>query len=117
MPESTYGLQLFGLWLCMWQLTQAGAGAKSQTICVTDALALPLMLLLLLLQAAREATLSKFSTLPSGVLLCTDVAARGLDIPDVAWIVQYDPPQVGHYLSGVVCITYGLYGACMHPAV
>eukprot|EP00955_Chlamydomonas_euryale_P060925 357855-Chlamydomonas_euryale.AAC.2 len=29
----------------------------------------------------------------SGVLLCTDVAARGLDIPDVAWIVQVDPPQ------------------------
>jgi superfamily II DNA/RNA helicase len=48
----------------------------------------------LLTQAAREATLSKFSSLPAGVLLCTDVAARGLDIPDVAWIVQYDMPQV-----------------------
>ena len=29
-----------------------------------------------------------------GVLLCTDVAARGLDIPDVHWILQLDPPQV-----------------------
>lgn len=46
------------------------------------------------LQAAREATLTKFSGLPAGVLLCTDVAARGLDIPDVSWIVQYDMPQV-----------------------
>lgn len=30
----------------------------------------------------------------AGVLLCTDLAARGLDIPDVHWIVQFDPPQV-----------------------
>ncbi|ESL12059.1 ATP-dependent DEAD/H RNA helicase [Trypanosoma rangeli SC58] len=29
---------------------------------------------------------------PKGVLLCTDVAARGLDMPRVDWIVHYDPP-------------------------
>lgn len=27
-----------------------------------------------------------------GILFCTDVAARGLDMPDINWIVHYDPP-------------------------
>ena len=29
----------------------------------------------------------------SSVLVCTDVAARGLNLPYVDWIVQYDPPS------------------------
>uniref|UniRef100_A0A2P2JDF7 ATP-dependent RNA helicase n=1 Tax=Rhizophora mucronata TaxID=61149 RepID=A0A2P2JDF7_RHIMU len=44
-------------------------------------------------QTAREKALASFTSLTSGVLLCTDVAARGLDIPGVDCIVQYDPPQ------------------------
>ncbi|GJY25278.1 DEAD-box ATP-dependent RNA helicase 18, partial [Tanacetum coccineum] len=44
-------------------------------------------------QSAREKALATFTSLLDGILLCTDVAARGLDIPGVDCIVQYDPPQ------------------------
>ncbi|GAY40498.1 hypothetical protein CUMW_052370 [Citrus unshiu] len=44
-------------------------------------------------QTAWEKALASFTSLSSGILLCTDVAARGLDIPGVDCIVQYDPPQ------------------------
>lgn len=44
-------------------------------------------------QSAREKALESFSGGSAGVLLATDVAARGLDIPGVEWILQYDPPQ------------------------
>lgn len=44
-------------------------------------------------QQKRTATFFEFSNAPAGVLLCTDVAARGLDIPAVDWIIQFDPPD------------------------
>ena len=42
-------------------------------------------------QTKRTSTFFQFCNADSGILLCTDVAARGLDIPDVDWIVQFDP--------------------------
>ncbi|CCW66980.1 unnamed protein product [Phytomonas sp. Hart1] len=44
-------------------------------------------------QHQRSATYMQFCNAESGVLFTTDVAARGLDIPAVDWIVQFDPPD------------------------
>ncbi|CAH0723689.1 unnamed protein product, partial [Brenthis ino] len=44
-------------------------------------------------QADRTATIDSFYNADKMALLCTDLAARGLDIPAVDWIVQFDPPS------------------------
>jgi len=44
-------------------------------------------------QNKRTSTFFQFVKADSQILLCTDVAARGLDIPKVDWIIQYDPPD------------------------
>eukprot|EP00850_Spirogloea_muscicola_P020386 SM000214S06780 [mRNA] locus=s214:235540:239139:+ [translate_table: standard] len=43
-------------------------------------------------QKERAETFFAFSKAANGILLCTDVAARGLDFPAVTGILQYDPP-------------------------
>ncbi|KAI4970015.1 hypothetical protein ZWY2020_000929 [Hordeum vulgare] len=44
-------------------------------------------------QQKRTTTFFNFCKANKGILLCSNVAARGLDIPDVDCIVQYDPPD------------------------
>lgn len=44
-------------------------------------------------QPVRTAALASFiNTKRPSILFCTDVAARGLDLPNVDLVVQYDPP-------------------------
>lgn len=44
-------------------------------------------------QAAREKALARFARGELTILVATDVAARGIDIDDVALVVHYEPPM------------------------
>jgi ATP-dependent RNA helicase RhlE len=46
-----------------------------------------------LTQGARQRALRRFETGKVQVLVATDVAARGLDIDDIAHVINYDPPE------------------------
>uniref|UniRef100_A0A8B9PAH8 ATP-dependent RNA helicase n=1 Tax=Apteryx owenii TaxID=8824 RepID=A0A8B9PAH8_APTOW len=43
-------------------------------------------------QEERTEVFQEFLKSKTGILLCTDVAARGLDLPQVTWIIQYNAP-------------------------
>jgi superfamily II DNA/RNA helicase len=44
-------------------------------------------------QGLREATLAAFRKGELPCVVATDVAARGLDVPNVDLVVQYEPPS------------------------
>jgi ATP-dependent RNA helicase DeaD len=44
-------------------------------------------------QSQREKVLSRVRDGKLRFLVATDVAARGLDIPELSWVIQYEPPD------------------------
>ena len=44
-------------------------------------------------QDQREAALESFKSKQANILVATDVAGRGIDVPDVALVVNYDMPE------------------------
>jgi ATP-dependent RNA helicase RhlE len=48
-------------------------------------------------QAERELTMENFRQGKSKVLIATDVSARGIDIPEVEYVVNYDLPESPEY--------------------
>lgn len=53
-------------------------------------------------QQTRMEIFAKFSSSNSALLICTDIAARGLDFPAVDWVLQLDcPDDVDSYIHRV----------------
>lgn len=45
------------------------------------------------MKSKRKNVVESFKNAEEAILLCTDVLARGIDIPEVDWVVQWDPPS------------------------
>uniref|UniRef100_A0A1B0BKJ9 ATP-dependent RNA helicase n=1 Tax=Glossina palpalis gambiensis TaxID=67801 RepID=A0A1B0BKJ9_9MUSC len=41
----------------------------------------------------RKNVIERFRKEDRAILLCTDVLARGLDVPEIDWVIQWDPPS------------------------
>ncbi|OUC39526.1 DEAD/DEAH box helicase [Trichinella nativa] len=44
-------------------------------------------------QNGRQRIFHKFLKMKSGILVATDLMTRGIDIVDIDWVVQFDPPR------------------------
>ena len=79
-----------------WPPNTATAAATVESKTIDDEAATPLLSCPLyklhgnINQHERTATYHAYSSSSSSLLLCTDVAARGLHLPAVDWIVQFD---------------------------
>ncbi|XP_071641918.1 probable ATP-dependent RNA helicase DDX55 homolog isoform X1 [Temnothorax longispinosus] len=46
------------------------------------------------MKSKRYKVFDKFRHAENGILICTDVMARGIDISEIDWVLQYDPPSM-----------------------
>ncbi|XP_077278134.1 putative ATP-dependent RNA helicase DDX55 homolog [Temnothorax americanus] len=46
------------------------------------------------MKSKRYKVFDKFRHAGNGILICTDVMARGIDISEIDWVLQYDPPSM-----------------------
>lgn len=46
------------------------------------------------MKSKRYKVFDKFRYAQNGILICTDVMARGIDISEIDWVLQYDPPCI-----------------------
>ncbi|XP_018565596.1 probable ATP-dependent RNA helicase DDX55 homolog [Anoplophora glabripennis] len=53
---------------------------------------LPVMAIHGKMKVKRNKVLENFRNASKALLLCTDVMARGIDIPEMDWVLQWDPP-------------------------
>lgn len=53
------------------------------------------------LQQKRLGALNKFKAGECDILVCTDVASRGLDIPEVDLVINYDIPSNSKVFSSL----------------
>lgn len=63
-------------------------------------------------QKQRETTLKGFRSGSFEVLVATNVAARGLDIPEVDLVIQCSPPKVWHPAQLNLLVMFKLKSAC-----
>mmetsp|Transcript_21580 Transcript_21580/g.54459 ORF Transcript_21580/g.54459 Transcript_21580/m.54459 type:complete len:478 (-) Transcript_21580:32-1465(-) len=62
-------------------------------------------------QFKRTSTFFKFCKAKESILFCTDIAARGLDIPAVDWILQFSPPlEPKEYIHRIGRTGRGIHG-------
>lgn len=56
-------------------------------------------------QAERERALAAFKTKETPLMIATDVAARGLDIPDVEYVINYSfPLETSSYIHRLAAL-------------